>query len=363
MSQGRFAGHSTCADGSRHPGCTRLQSRAFRRAMPLCVAGLIVACLTGCQAIRREQARQRVNHGQKLLDAQDLEAALAEFQAAAELAPQMAVAHSKMGVIYRRMGRYEQAITCFVEAIRRNPLSFDDTLNLAQLYHFSKRIADAIQAYLHAVELRPDDFDAQLNLGVCYQQAGDLNQAIERFQEAIDIDPDRPFAYVNLGVGLDAQGKHYDAIRAFKEALERDSHQPLVLVNLAHTYINQDRLKMARHALEQAIRMDPNLAGAHETLGYCLFKSRDFGVAEQAYSTALRCDWRLPRAHAGLGSLKMLQFVEDDSRSDLRDAALEHWHRSLELDSEQPRIRKLIARYRPEHVDPETALLSQQAKR
>jgi hypothetical protein len=71
----------------------------------------------------------------------------------------------------------------------------------------------------------------------------------------------------------------------------------------------------------------------------------------------------MPRAHAGLGSLKMLQYLEDNTRSDLRDSALEHWHRSLELDPDQPRIRKLIARYRPEHTDPESALLEKHAGR
>src|SRR3990172_10184825 len=101
-----------------------------------------------------------------------------------------------MGTIYRRKGEYEPAISAFAEAIRRNPFSFDDTFNLAQLYHFTLRVKEAIQAYLHAAELKPGDFDAQLNLGVCYQQTGDYNQAVERFEKAIDIDPDRPYAYV-----------------------------------------------------------------------------------------------------------------------------------------------------------------------
>ena len=321
------------------------------------LAGLLLAVFAGCQTFGEYRARRFVDRGESLLEEDDLEAALVEFQAAAELDPQLAVAHSNMGVIYRRMGEYELAIGCFVEAIRRNPFSFNDTFNLAQLYHFTKRLKEAIQAYLHAVELRPGDFDTQLNLGTCYQQTGDYGQAVERFQKAVDIDPNRAHAYVNLGVALDAQGKYYEAIRAYKEALERDNRQPLVLVNLAHTYMNQDRLKMARQALEQAVRMDEHLAPAHEALGYCLFRMREFGAAEVSYKRSLACDWRLPSSHAGLGSINMLRFLEDKSRKDLRDRALEHWHRALELDSEQPRIRKLIARYQPKPHDPDEVLL------
>lgn len=330
--------------------------RSRRCSGEVWLALALLAC-TGCRVVNEYRAERYVNRGEVLLTEQNLEAALAEFQAAAELDPQMAVAHSKMGLIYRRMGEYERAIEAFIEAIRRNPFSFQDTFDLAQLYHFTKRIKDAIQAYLHAVELRPDHFDAQLNLGTCYQQIGDGAQAVERYRKAIEIDPDRLHAYVNLGVALDAQGRYYEAIRAYKEALERDSRQPRVLVNLAHTYMNQDRLRMARQALEQAVRMDPKLAAAQEALGYCLFRLREFDEAEATYKQALLCDWRLPRAHAGLGSINMLRYLEDRNRRDLRDRALEHWHRSLELDPNQPRIRKLLDRYQPERRDPEEALL------
>ncbi len=339
----------------------RCRQRCLRGCKPLIgpvLAGLAIAvAAAGCTVVREYRAKRHVDRGEALLTAQDLEAALLEFEAAAELTPQLAVAHSRMGVIYRRMGEYEQAADCFLEAIRNDPFSFTDTFNLAQLYHFMDRVQDAIRAYLHAVQLRPKDFDAQLNLGVCYQKSGDFDQAVERFRKAIDIDPNRPHAYVNVGVALDAQKKYYEAVRAYKEALERDSHQPVMLVNLAHTYMNQDRLKMARHALEQAIRMDPQQATAHEALGYCLFRIRDFEEAEQSYKQALACNWRLPRAHAGLGSINMLAYLKDNALTDRRDLALEYWHRSLELDSDQPRIRKLIAQYKPKHRDPEEALI------
>lgn len=318
---------------------------------------LFAITMTGCRPINEIRATHHVNRGEAYLDAHDLDAALTEFEAAAALAPKMAVAYSHIGQIHRRTGRYDRAIEAFVKAVRHNPFSFDDTFSLGQLYYLSDRITEAIQAYLHAIDINPSHFDAQLNLGVCYQESGSWQQAEERFRRAIEIDADRPQAYVNLGVALDRQKKYYEAIRAFKRSLERDTQQPLVLINLARTYMNQDRLSMARQALNQAIRMDSNLGIAHEALGYCLFRERNFGAAETAYTMALSCDPKLPRAHAGLGSIKMLKFLEENERMDLRAAALEHWHRSLELDPNQPRVRKLIARYREHRNDPGSALI------
>lgn len=341
--------------------CASHRDRAGRVCGFLMVAWVLVLC-AGCQSVRESQARRHLERGETLMAEDDLQAALAEMQAAAQLDPQLAVVHSKLGAIYRRMGQYEEAIESFVDAVRRNPFSFEDTVNLAQLYFMTQRVRDAVQAYLHAVQLKPDDFDAQLNLGVCHQQMGDYAQAVERFQRAIAINPDRPYAYVNLGAALDSQEKYYEAVRAYKEALERDNRQPLVLVNLANTYIKQDRLKIARQTLIEALEIDPTLAAGHEALGYCLFKLKDWSAAETAYKDALAYDSRLPRSCAGLGSIHMLQYMEDPSKSELRDRAIEQWHRSLELDSHQPRIRKLIARYQSDKPsDPEAILLDEKS--
>ena len=124
--------------------------------------------LSGCAVIERYQADRHIHRGEALLAAEDLEAALAEFEAAVELAPQLAVAHSRMGLIYRRMGEYERAVACFVAAVRYDPFSFSDTLNLAQLYHFMGRVKDAF------------DPAGILNPGAMLP-ALDLEQALERY--------------------------------------------------------------------------------------------------------------------------------------------------------------------------------------
>lgn len=325
------------------------------------LAAAVGSICAGCMAIREEQAKFHTRRGDACVAREDLRAALVEFQEAAKLAPQLPTPYSRMGGVYRRLGEYENAISNFVEAIRRDPESFDDTFNLGQLYHLTKRVRDAIQAYLHAVEIRPRDFDAQMNLGVCYQTAGETQQAIERFERAVEIHPDRPHAYVNLGVALDSQERYYDAVRAFKDALERDSRQPQVLVSLAQTYMNQNRLRIAREALHHALDLDPELATAHEALGYCLFRLRNFDAAENAYKSAIALDRKLPRAYAGLGSVYMLRYLEDPSRTDQRDRALERWHQSLEQDPDQPRIRKLIAQYSPNAPDPAAGLIERHA--
>ena len=154
----------------------------------------------------------------------------------------------------------------------------------------------------------------------------------------------------------DGQGQDSGAINAYKNAMERDNRQPHVLVNLAYTYLNQKRLKMARRTLEQAVAIDPSLPTAHEALGYCLFQSKDYDAARKAYLTALALDARMSGAYANLGSIEMLRYLQrrDDAKPEL---ALEYWHRSLELDANQPKLHQLIAKYSKPALDPNTVLL------
>ena len=339
---------------STHTGSARATRHVGRET---CLAILIITATGGCAVVRNYRANVHVHRGDAMLAANRMDDAYHEFEEAARLAPQKPEPHTRMGLIHKERGELDRAIRSFAEALRLDPTSFDDTFNLAQLYQMTQRIADAIRAYLYAIDLRPDDFDATLNLGVCYQQSGQLEQAVHQFEQAVKLEPQHPQGFVNLGVALDAQKRYYEAVRAYKEALERDEHQPLVLVNLARTYMHQDRLRMARSALEQAISLKPELAGAHEALGYCLFRLRDFDAAKEAYQRALLYDWRLPQAYAGLGSISMLRFVENKNSIEDRDKALEYWHRSLELNPDQPRLRQLIAAYRPERESPTAALL------
>ena len=91
---------------------------------------------------------------------------------------------------------------------------------------------------------------------------------------------------------------------------------------------------------------------------YCLFRQRKSDESIESYERALKLDSKLPDAHAGLGAVHMVRFLLDREQTDDRDEAMRHWHRSLELNPDQPRIRELIAKYQPVDKSPEQLLMS-----
>jgi hypothetical protein len=52
----------------------------------------------------------------------------------------------------------------------------------------------------------------------------------------------------------------------------------------------------------------------------------------------------------------MAMHLKDPGNLDLRRMAVEHWHRSLELKPDQPRIRNLVEKYRLPVTDAAAAI-------
>jgi tetratricopeptide (TPR) repeat protein len=335
-----------------------------RWALAVAAAGLL-ATASGCMPVLREQ--QAVDHyvrGQVLADQGDANAAIAELAEAVRQNPKLSVAHAAIGDLYRRQGNLDQARQSYETACQTDPYALRPHYNLAVTYQMLSQAAkavaktqqylrEAVRIYLRAVAIEPNDFDSNLNLAACYFQLGKFDLAEQYAQAAIKANPASPQAHSNLGVIYDSQGRSFDAIREFKASLEIDAHQPQLLLNLGATYAKQDRLKIAITCFELAAKEDPNFAPAYEQMGACYFQLRQYEKAMSSYERAIAVDGNSAAAYRGIGAAYMSQYVTDRSKEELREKALDAWHRSLELKSDQQDLLKLVEKYRPRSSAPE----------
>lgn len=329
------------------PGTGNNLSFRSRLILALAAAGMLAPLpgLTGCALSRQERTRKAIDRAEAHLEAEDLDAALAELEKAVELDPELATAHSRIGRIHMLKGNLTEAGEAFTNALRLDPESYTDAFSLAEVYQKLRQFVDAVKAYRYALRLNPDDPVAHMNLGMCYHQVGELSEAMASYRRALELDPDANAARVNLGAAHDTLGNYYEAIHAYYEALERDPHQPMVLVNLATSLIKQERFGTAREALIKAIELDPSLAVAYERMGYCCLRARDYEEAFKHYEWAAVLDPKNPQPYTGMGIVCMTRHLREPSRRDLRHQAVEYWHRALELNPDQPAVRKLVDKY------------------
>jgi superkiller protein 3 len=239
--------------------------------------------------------------------------------------------------------------------MRLDPRDFTTAFELGEVYRLLDRVAQAVKAYALACKLQPKNFDPHFRLASCYQQTGDMDQAIEAYREALKVDSRNAKAWSNLGAAYDTKGQYYEAIQAYKRSLECEGEQPVVLVNLATVYMNQDRFDAAQRTLEAAIKLNSGLSLAHERMGYCSWREQKLPDAAASYRKAIELNRRNARAQAGLGVVLMTQYLNDPTQTTLRASAIEAWHQSLEIDSNQPKLRELLDKYRPRADKPALA--------
>jgi tetratricopeptide (TPR) repeat protein len=328
-------------------------------ASALCLVGAAGCDLPGPTASRPVgDPTEHYVRGRLLAEDGNLDAALDELQRALQADPNLSVAHNAVGTIYLQRGQYEQARRSYQQATEINPLAYKPAYNLGVTYQALANAAEnvsraqqylrkAVQTYLRAVTLKNDDYDSHLNLSACYYSLGSTKLAEHYCKAAIRIDPSRGEAYDNLATILETQDKPFEAIQAYLRALEFDTDRPDMLMRLGRLYMQQGRTGSALEVLRRAAELAPQSAAPQVLIGQAHYNRQEFDQAAEAFSKATRANPGSASAWRGLGVSRMQRFLANPDKTSLRDQALAAWNRSLELNPNQPGLRKLVRKYTP----------------
>lgn len=330
----------------------RLITRLFFAA--LC-AGWLAGCTGQSTSVRRpgtSGGSQRAEQSSRFVeDARELRAqgredeALALLTRAIESNPTLTVAHLEMGQIYEDQGDYMAAEESFGTAALQQPSSFDAQFGHGRMLHLLNRIAEAVRAYLRALAVRPDDFDANLALATAYLQVDGPSQALSYAQRAVQLNPASGPGRANLGSVLSALGRHREAVEQYQAAAELMELTGPLLMNLAESLGKIQRYNEMLNTLETARRIDPG-AAVWERSGFALFKLKRYDEAIAAFQGAIEADPEYYPALNGLGVCMLNRYLLS-GKSDgwAHDRAMSNLKQSLRINSRQPRIVELVARY------------------
>ncbi|XP_022719001.1 probable UDP-N-acetylglucosamine--peptide N-acetylglucosaminyltransferase SEC isoform X2 [Durio zibethinus] len=95
-------------------------------------------------------------------------------------------------------GNYVEAISCYNEVLRIDPLAADGLVNRGNTYKEIGRVSEAIQDYIHAINIRPNMAEAHANLASAYKDSGHVEAAVKSYRQALLLRPDFPEATCNL---------------------------------------------------------------------------------------------------------------------------------------------------------------------
>ena len=133
--------------------------------------------------------------------------------------PNSATLYNIKGAASHGLGRLDQAIEAYNDALSIRPEYALAYSNMANALRDQNRLDEAIKAYSRAISIKPGFAEAYNNLGIALRYKGTLDEAVKAHKKAISLKPNYNQAYINMGNALAAQDKLEDAIAAYNKAI------------------------------------------------------------------------------------------------------------------------------------------------
>jgi tetratricopeptide (TPR) repeat protein len=232
-------------------------------------------CSTPAAQATGSAAKARYEKGERFLDNEDYDAAIAEFTEAIRLNPNFTNAYNKRGSAYSYKGQYDAVIRDFTEAIRLDPNCAFAYANRGLTYSFKGQYDKAIEDYTELIRLDPNTAFSYESRGRAYLNKDQYDKAIKDFAEAIRLEPNYADAYEGRGRAYFNKDQYDKAIKDFSEAIRLEPNDASAYEGRAFIYAEKDQYDKAINDCTELIRLKPNDAHAYHYRGLMYWKLDD----------------------------------------------------------------------------------------
>ena len=164
---------------------------------------------------KMEKLNQLFANGVGAMKTHNYEVAIAQFDEAAQLAPEQSAVFASLGDAYTGAGTakrgsdaqalYEKAIEAYEKAVALKPDAPGYHNNLGRVLAFAGNVEWAKKELSTAAALDPTNGGKYFyNLGAVLSNGGRKEEAIEAFRKATEVDPNYAMAWYQLGLRLSA---------------------------------------------------------------------------------------------------------------------------------------------------------------
>ena len=185
--------------------------------------------------------------------------AIAEYERALAMDPDIQEARFNLGSLHAQRGRYDQAIAAYRELVARFPEQPEARLALGNAFLHARRYGDAIAQYewLLAAGADGDRAGVQGLMAYAHLQLGELDEAARIYRGLLASRPDSLLVRAQLGQLYEAREMFTEAEGEYREVLRRDPDQDEVRFRLAYVLFVVDRPEEAKSHLQRLIARDP----------------------------------------------------------------------------------------------------------
>jgi tetratricopeptide (TPR) repeat protein len=246
--------------------------------------------------------------------------------------PENARAYINLGNLSLAQSRVAEAIARYETALRLQPNLPEAESNLSNALAQAGRPAEAVGHGEAALRLKSDFPDAHINLGNALMQLGRTAEAIAHYEAALRFQPDAADTQVNLGDALRKAGHPDEAIAHYEAALRVEPDRAETEYALAGAFMGKGDGPAALRHYTAAVRLKPGFIGARFALGNALAEAGRFADAIAEYQAIIRLDPRDLPARNNLGNALMTLGRLDEAIAAYEDA--------LRLQPDNPSVRE-----------------------
>ncbi|NWF56431.1 MAG: tetratricopeptide repeat protein [Syntrophaceae bacterium] len=230
-----------------------------------------------------EGANELYAAGLRYLWAGKYEMAISHFMETVKRDPEHGRAFFQLGYCLSRLGKNEEAIGPYLKARELLPKDPAVYSNLCGVLGQTNRYGEAEEACKQALQLSPNLAEGHNNLAWVYHRQGRYAEAVESGKQAIRLQPDFSEAHYNLGNGYAALKKYDQAAEAYKQAIRLEYDYAEAHLNLGAAYHRMGRYEEAIDSYKRALLIKPLLPEGHLNLGMTYLKLGDKGSAIEEY--------------------------------------------------------------------------------
>ena len=192
-------------------------------------------------ALMPDLALAHYNRGGTLTSLQRPDEALDSYERAIALQPDFVEAHANRASVLESRGRYAEALGSYDKAIALTP-GFDLFYNRGNCLWGLKRPAESLASYDAAIALQPGFAEAHANRAVVLQYLKRLDESLLAFDRAVALKPGLAAAWYNRGNSLKELKRLDDAIQSFDRAVVLKPDHASAIVNRSYCFLLKGEL-------------------------------------------------------------------------------------------------------------------------
>src|SRR5436309_629744 len=207
--------------------------------------------------------------------------------------------HFSRGVELQNSGKIEQAIEEYELSLKSHQ-SFPVLANLGAAYARLGRYQEAISRYEQALKLAPGQPAIILNLGLAYYKSGDLQKAMPLFEEVQKVEPENLQTRTLLADCHFQLGELKKVIEQLEPVAEKYPNDLSIAYLLGTAYLRDKQTEKGQRLVDRILR-NGNSAEAHLMLGTALAEAHENKKAIAEFEKAVQLNPNLPMLHSSLG--------------------------------------------------------------